>query len=691
MYRLALALLILALAPAAAEAAPFGELPVQSVQNPARCLRATGAPGEVVRWAPEGAEFQQATASGFSAPVKIALGESFLECPIVKAKPTGAAVVIENVDDGIAFAVREPGGAWGPNQLIEAKTGHFLDDPAVAISPRGDVAVGWTDTTLVNKDLAARVMVMRRPAGGKFGAPEELQKPTPYRAGKPHVVLGMQVDGTVLALWNPDNPEVRERQLVLFTSAAPGAAFATPVRISSNLELNDFSLTTAPDGRAIAIVDEGAHTRVLERPPGGAFAQVADLGYAETFLGAVAVALRPDGAAVVAWQDLSHLQVKAIRRGGLGPFSKPERVGVAPEHPYGEELSGFPGGAPTDHEGRGLAAAFAGNGQPVLTWAPTATLGKLNWTPATVTTFSGAPQALSGPLRDADSVTPVILADGTPAVAWSDVSTGGDSHLHLAIEGAAAVADPPAPNVVIGRITQIRHGLGVPFRCSAACDVRATVPDGVVGTRSLRAAGSGTLKLLPDFDPIMLTRADSANVQVLTGAAGGRAATSRNVKAKLRVPRLPRLEGLAAVRRGKKIVVTWHTAGPLRRASVVGIASSTRALADPFFGSVVEGKGRRHFRLTVGTDFGKAFVQLFLFYEPDATERRIAVVPVRDGKAAASGARGGQREGQRLRVAPGAQRIVGADRLLEADRGHVVRDRPRVELRHAEHLQRLRQ
>ena len=72
MYRLALALLILAATPVAASAAPFGELSPLTVKNPARCLRATGAPGEVVRWAPGGADFVQATASGFSAPVHVA-------------------------------------------------------------------------------------------------------------------------------------------------------------------------------------------------------------------------------------------------------------------------------------------------------------------------------------------------------------------------------------------------------------------------------------------------------------------------------------------------------------------------------------------------------------------------------------------------------------------------------------------
>src|SRR3954471_14682909 len=112
MYRLALALLLLAITPAAAEAAPFGELSPLAVKHPARCLRATGAPGEVVRWAPGGADFVQATASGFGAPVHVALGDGFGDCPLAMAQPSGAAVVVEETSDGIAFAVRDPAGAW---------------------------------------------------------------------------------------------------------------------------------------------------------------------------------------------------------------------------------------------------------------------------------------------------------------------------------------------------------------------------------------------------------------------------------------------------------------------------------------------------------------------------------------------------------------------------------------------------
>src|SRR5262249_11484335 len=157
--------------------------------------------------------------------------------------------------------------------------------------------------------------------------------------------------------------------------------------------------------------------------------------------------------------------------------------------------------------------------------------GGLNWTAATVTTFPGDVQTLSGPLRDADSVTPVILADGRPAIAWSDVS-GADYRAHLAIEGAPAAAEPPPPDVRFGRVMQIPHGLAVPFTCSAACAVRATVGERNGGRRSLPAAGSGRLKILPDYDPIMLRRPDSVPVQLLSGAPGARAVARKSVLAK---------------------------------------------------------------------------------------------------------------------------------------------------------------
>jgi hypothetical protein len=630
MLRLALALLFVASMPATAFAAGFGEIPSQPVSPASRCVRATGAPGELVRWAPEGAEFLQATRSGFGAPTRIALGDGPGDCPIATAQPSGAAVLVDQLYDGVGVAVRAPGGAWGPSRLIARPERAVIEDPTAAVSPSGDAVVAWVESRLQGDDLAARVVVARIPAGGAPGTPIELLPLTRYRSGTPKVRVGIQGDGTIVALFSRDAHEKKDRfhEIAFAATAAPGAAFGPAQRLSSKLD-EELSLTVAPDGRALAIVGEPGHTHVMERPPGGTFAPVADLGYTEELFGPEAIALAPDGAAIVAWQDLGDDQVMAIRRDRPGPFGRPERVGAPPQDPYGVELAFSAGGAPSDLEGRGPAAAFAGDGRPVLTWGQGESLGKLAWVPATVTTFPGAVQALSGPLRDADSIAPVILADGTPAVAWSDVSVGGDSQLHLAIEGVPAPAEPPAPQVEFGRAEQIPHGLAVPFRCSDACDVRATVPGGEGGRRSLRAAGSGRLKIVPEFDPIALRRPDSVPVQVLSGAPGAHTAATRTITAKLRVPKLPRLLGLKAVRRGKVVAVSWRTDRPLRNATVIAVSSRTRSPEDPFLGAAVEGEGRRRFHLNVSPISGDRYVQLYVLYTPDSTEWRIAVVRIR--------------------------------------------------------------
>jgi hypothetical protein len=345
MHRLALALLILAAAPASAAAAPFGELAPLAVKSPARCLRATGAPGEVVRWAPGGADFLQATAAGFSTPVHVTLSDRFGECPLAMAQPSGAAIVVERTDDGLAFAVRDPGDAWGPTQTLDAADDHFIETPVAAVTARGDAVVAWTDTVLVGSGYAARLLVARRPAGGTFGEPIELRPLKRYRLSAPHIALGMQDDGTVTALWDADRATGVRRKRLFAAVAAPGAPFGPPARLSDDLELEEFSVTVAPDGRALAIADEGAHTPVLERPPGGTFAKVADVGYTESLLGGTPTAVvRPDGSAIVAWLDLSNVQARAIRRTGPGPFGRPEKVGAKPVRPFAQQLPDFDGG-----------------------------------------------------------------------------------------------------------------------------------------------------------------------------------------------------------------------------------------------------------------------------------------------------------------------------------------------------------
>src|SRR6185295_18315836 len=101
-----------------------------------------------------------------------------------------------------------------------------------------------------------------------------------------------------------------------------------------------------------------------------------------------------------------------------GRFGRAQPLGPIPEDYFAAALALEFGEAPGDLGGRAVRAVFAGDGRPVVTWGAVHTLGSLTWAAASVATRSA--QTLSGPLRNADSIAPVILAGGTAAVAWSE-------------------------------------------------------------------------------------------------------------------------------------------------------------------------------------------------------------------------------------------------------------------------------
>ena len=116
---LLLALGLAVLVSGSASAAPFGELPFRSVSGTATCLRATGAPGELVRSTSTGAEILQAGPAGLTAVVELPAGGDTFDCPEAVAQPSGAGIVAFSARDSIEAEtlvqarLREPGGAWG--------------------------------------------------------------------------------------------------------------------------------------------------------------------------------------------------------------------------------------------------------------------------------------------------------------------------------------------------------------------------------------------------------------------------------------------------------------------------------------------------------------------------------------------------------------------------------------------------
>jgi hypothetical protein len=589
-----LVLALFAFAPFSASAAPFGEPPYTPVPGNATCLRATGVPGELVRWSPTGARFVQAGASGFTAGAEVRAGGEIAACPAVAAQPGGAGVLALIRPDGsgrtiLGVALREPGGAWSaPATLAGANP---IDDPAVAVSDRGDAVLVWAETSGPLESRTYRVRVTRRPAGGTFGAPQTLA--TIKSSFNPRLLAGVSASGEAIVAWTgqitagsvvfapPEGP-------IDVAIAPPGAPFGGAARIGTAAQT---ALAVAPDGRALLALAGGGEVRVAERAPGQAFAAPAHAGDASDLVAVTpAVALRADGGAVVAWQGFVDQSVVAVTRTGPGAFAAPlvlARPQVAGGDPFTAALNRIYtltlgainfGASLYDSAASDLRAALAPDGRALLTWGGLrARSGIGSWVAPRLAALPLARghvdvQALGGPLRNAGSVTPLILASGAPAIAWTDNDAGlapAGGRLHLALEGVTTGADPPAPKIAVGSpaktVLSVDDSLRLPVRCSAACELRAAVvgrPGAEAATQRAHA-GSAVLDFQPSLGaPIAPLRRGPVRVVVAYGAPGAWNPLTKTVTVTLRRPPGPpvaHVRDLRARRRGGAIEVTWTT------------------------------------------------------------------------------------------------------------------------------------
>ena len=320
------------LAPAPAAAAPFGEPSLLGVGGTSGCLRATGAPGELAHVTGSRVRFLQASQAGLTVGRSLMTGDDRGACPRVAAKPGGAGVLAFTESDEVSEVmpvrahVREPGGDWGP--VVEAlpSEGAILLPPAVAVSERGDAIVAATFL----ESSSARLMVARRAPGGSFGPPQELARATVEDFfGTITAQAGMSAAGEAIVAWAV--PRGQSTQLWA-TIAPPGAPFGAPQRIAEALDGSRFELAVAADGRALLAFASGKSPTVAERAPGAAFGAPQTLGGpADVFAYDPAVALRPDGGAVVAWTEFYGGPVVAAVRDRPGTFGALAPVpGAAP-------------------------------------------------------------------------------------------------------------------------------------------------------------------------------------------------------------------------------------------------------------------------------------------------------------------------------------------------------------------------
>ncbi len=193
--------------------------------------------GVFVALAPAGASFGDAI--GLAGPAPGAPGAIRVAGPQLSMSPTGQAIIAWTTLDGTFASLRAPGGAFGAAQLI-----------APADFVVHSVAIGGTGEAVV-ASVDGRVAV--RPAGGSFGAPQDLPAKARYGAG---AFVAANATGDAFAAYPGD--------LALQVSRRPaGGAWsaASSIAARTGSSLRGAVLTDGGTGLA-TYVQSGAHTSV---------------------------------------------------------------------------------------------------------------------------------------------------------------------------------------------------------------------------------------------------------------------------------------------------------------------------------------------------------------------------------------------------------------------------------------------
>ncbi len=586
---------LLSLLGASLIAAPTGltEAPPLVLRGDRYCVDVTDTPGEVVAPARDGVRFVRATRSGLQPGPTIKLGEGF-RCEAIATSPTGAGVIAGTVGGTLVVAVRDPGGAWSaPVTLAGGDTEAIRDEIAAAVSERGDAIVAWKEHRFGATGTAPRrFRVARRAPGAAFGAVEPVGVDSRRLDS---IVPGIAATGEAFLVTSSVEATAKSVRIpVEVAIAPPGGRFATATPVTVASYFTTPSLAVAADGGALIALSDGQSVVAAERAPGGAFAPAAPLAPAPDQRGVqVAARLRPNGAAVVTWQGYREADVHVVTRAAAGPFSPARRVLDGPSmNPPGYDpfydsrayvqavFGSFGKGTFTSGENSMRVALTPDGAGAVVTYARPSTLGDLIPQLAVVPLAGGPappPVALGPVYAQSGMVAPLVLADGTAALIWTegqgdDPDTSSDTsafRLRLAAQNLLVAVTPPStPRVTFGtprdRTLDDDEPLRLPVTCSSPCQVHAIVDVlGDVGFLRLPKGGRGVLRVY-GASIAAPARPGRVRLRMVTGAPSALYPATRTVTVRIAHARgagVPRPSDLRARRVNDKIEVSFRAPG----------------------------------------------------------------------------------------------------------------------------------
>ncbi len=239
--------------------------------------------------------------------------------PEIAAGPDGTTTVVWQRMDGpdrfIQSRTRPPGGSFGPVEDLSSPVEGDAYAPQVAFGLDGTTAVIWRLFDGSNYVVQARI----RPPGGSFGPVEDLS-PSGQDSNSPQIAVGP--DGAATAVW-----QLQSTEIIQTSSRAPGGSFGSLMNLTEPGKTSSQpDIAIGSDGTAAAIWrrEDALLYYIVQariRPPGEAFAPVANLSAGGNSAGNPGIVVGPDGTATAIWQrpDGSNEIIQSRTRPPGGP------------------------------------------------------------------------------------------------------------------------------------------------------------------------------------------------------------------------------------------------------------------------------------------------------------------------------------------------------------------------------------
>ena len=244
--------------------------------------------------------------------------------PQIAVNAKGEAIAVWAFDNGshaIAQASVRPqaGGAWQTPVDI-SETASYASEPQVALNDEGEAVATWD---LWSTEELVQVSV--RSAGGSWQTPVTLGRGQ-FNMGSPAARPAIDADGDAVVVWSLIEHGGREAVTAAVRSSA-AAGWQAPVQLSSASDnAEEPQVAIDPQGQAVAIwrAYNGFYTAAQVSTlaaPEATWSAVQELSEAAGFTYEPAVAIDPDGDAVVVWghSSGSESRIQASTYVAAGP------------------------------------------------------------------------------------------------------------------------------------------------------------------------------------------------------------------------------------------------------------------------------------------------------------------------------------------------------------------------------------